>query len=45
MGLDEQREEIEVLESIYDGDQKFKKLDDTVFQYQVCLDILNFESN
>ena len=39
MGADEQKEEIEVLDSIYDGDPKFRKVGETTFQYQVSQNV------
>lgn len=32
-----QAEEIEVLKSIYEGDENFKQLNPTTYQYKVCI--------
>lgn len=34
---EQQAEEIEVLKSIYDGDENFKQVDNTTYQYKVCM--------
>lgn len=35
--LEQQAEELEALASIYDGDLCFKQVNNTTFQYKVCL--------
>ena len=37
MASDSQKEELEVLQSIYDGDANFRELEPTKFQYKVSL--------
>ena len=34
---EQQSEEIEVLKSIYEGDDNFKQVDAKTYQYKVCL--------
>lgn len=36
---EQQAEEIEVLKSIYEGDEDFKQLDDKTYQYKVCTQV------
>jgi len=37
MASESQKEELEVLQSIYDGDSNFRELESTKFQYKVSL--------
>lgn len=34
---EQQAEEIEVLKSIYEGDENFKQIDAKTYQYKVCM--------
>lgn len=35
--LEQQTEEREALQSIYEGDEAFKEINSTTFQYKVCM--------
>lgn len=36
---EQQSEEIEVLKSIYEGDENFKQVDDKTYQYKVSISV------